>query len=162
MKTKASRTLTAALCLALLAAAACGGSSSTSNRAAAGGANSSANGAGPVIVSGVNLDAEIARLERMAERTPNDDSLREALARAYVLRGNSLRAANNLPGALNDYQRAIKYDEDNEEALKAIAEISPQVEGEQTGEYGEPAPLPISPGVTGGEEAAPKANRNGK
>jgi len=99
-------------------------------------------------VEGANLDAEIQRLEKLAERNPGEDSVTRPLAAAYVRRGNTLRAAGDLRGALKEYRSAIKYDEDNEEAQKNIAEIVPQVEGEKTGEYGEPAPLPITPNVT--------------
>ena len=97
---------------------------------------------------GVSLDAEIQRLEKLVERNPGEDSVTRPLAAAYVRRGNTLRAAGDLRGALKEYRSAIKYDEDNEEAQKNIAEIVPQVEGEKTGEYGEPAPLPITPNVT--------------
>ncbi len=93
------------------------------------------------------LDAEIARLERQAERNPADDSTRAELAVAYVRRGNSHRAAERLREALRDYQRAQRADPDNEAAQRAAAEVSPLVEGEQTGENGEPAPLPITPNV---------------
>jgi hypothetical protein len=148
MQTKHARVLTAALCFVVAAAAAaCDGPSDKSNRG--GGASPSA-GVANSGVSDAQLDTEIARLERLAERNPGDDSMREALAQMYVRRGNNRRTAGDLRAALRDYQSAIKYDEDNEDALKNIADISPQVEGEQTGEYGEPAPLPISPGVTTG------------
>ena len=38
------------------------------------------------------------------------------------------------------------------DAQRNAAEISPLVEGAQTGENGEPAPLPITPGVTADED----------
>lgn len=98
------------------------------------------------------LDGEIARLERLNERNPADDEARLKLARAYVRRADQHRAAQRLPEALADYRRALRTDPDNEEAQKNVAEITPQVEGTpQEGEYGEPAPPPISPNVTEGE-----------
>ncbi len=56
--------------------------------------------------------------------------------------------------AMDDYRRALRNDPDNEEAQRNAAEIAPQVEGTPTGEYGEPAPLPISPNVAD-DEAKP-------
>jgi hypothetical protein len=53
--------------------------------------------------------------------------------------------------ALRDYQNALRNNPDNEEAQQRIAAVSPQVEGEATGENGEPAPLPITPNVTTGD-----------
>ena len=100
----------------------------------------------------VNPDEEIARLEKQAEKSPGDDAVREPLAVAYVRRGNALRDAGDLKAALKDYRRAIIFDEDNLEAQKNIAELSLQVEGERTGEYGEPEPPPISPGITAEED----------
>ena len=142
-------TKTLALVLSCLAAAlaGCNNAPEGNNRAS----NSAAASASPGAerpAEGANLDAEIQRLEKLVERNPGEDSVTRPLAAAYVRRGNALRAAGDLRGALKDYRNAIKYDEDNEEAQKNIAEIVPQVEGEKTGEYGEPAPLPITPNVT--------------
>ena len=98
------------------------------------------------------LDAEIARLERVTERNPADDEARAELARAYLRRAQTHRDAGRLREALADYRRAQLADLDNEDAIKNIAELSPQVEGTPPeGEYGEPAPPPISPNVTEGE-----------
>ncbi|HEX7174407.1 MAG TPA: tetratricopeptide repeat protein [Pyrinomonadaceae bacterium] len=143
------KTKTRALILSCLAATltGCNDAPEGTNRAA----NSAATSSSPAAerpVEGANLDAEIQRLEKLVERNPGEDSVTRPLAAAYVRRGNNLRASNDLRGALKDYRSAIKYDEDNEEAQKNIAEIVPQVEGEKTGEYGEPAPLPITPNVT--------------
>jgi hypothetical protein len=61
-----------------------------------------------------------------------------------------------LKEALADYRLAMKYNLDNEEAIRNSAELSPLVEGTpEPGEYGEPAPLPISPNVTGEGAASP-------
>ena len=142
-----TKTLAPVLSCLAAALAGCNSAPEATNRAA----NSAAAQASPGAerpVEGVSLDAEIQRLEKLVERNPGEDSVTRPLAAAYVRRGNTLRAAGDLRGALKDYRSAIKYDEDNEEAQKSIAEIVPQVEGEKTGEYGEPAPLPITPNVT--------------
>lgn len=137
----------------VLACAACRGGEDASksgrtNSANAGGAASrNAAASDPA-----KLDAEIARLERVTERNPADDEARTELARAYLRRAQTHRGAGRLREALADYRRAQLADLDNEEALKNIAELSPQVEGTPPeGEYGEPAPPPISPNVTEGE-----------
>ena len=100
------------------------------------------------------LDAEVDQLEKRAERNPGDDEALADLAKAYVRRGDAERAANRLREALLDYRRAQSADPDNPDAQRNAAEISPLVEGAQTGEVGEPAPLPITPGVTDDEEKA--------
>ena len=141
-----------------LAAAACqrGGDEKAAERPGQTNASGNANGAPPS--DPAQLDAEIARLERLTERNPADDEARLNLARAYVRRAEAHRAAGRLAEALADYRRALRTDPDNEEAQKNVAEITPQVEGTpQEGEYGEPAPPPISPNVTeGGEKETPE------
>ena len=107
-------------------------------------------------VNVAQLDAEVERLERQAQRNPSDEEVRDALSQAFVRRANARRAAQQLREALRDYQNALRANPDNEEAQRNVAEISPQVEGGATGENGEPAPLPITPNVTtGGDETAP-------
>lgn len=115
-------------------------------------AASEGNTAGGTVGDPAHLDAEIERLEKQAEKSPGNAETLSELARAYVRRGNAHRAAQRLREAMNDYNRAQRNDPDNEEAQNNAAEIAPQVEGTPTGEYGEPAPLPISPNVTGGGE----------
>jgi cytochrome c-type biogenesis protein CcmH/NrfG len=116
------------------------------------GAASSTSNADPA-----RLDAEIARLERLTERNPADDEARTQLAQAYVRRANTHHAARRLPEALADYRRAQRLDPDNEEAQRNVADIAPQVEGTpQEGEYGEPAPPPISPNVEGEGKETPE------
>jgi hypothetical protein len=103
------------------------------------------------------LDADIARLERLTERNPADDEARAELARAYVRRAGVHNAARRLPEALADYRRAQRLDPDNEEAQRNVADLAPQVEGTpQEGEYGEPAPPPISPNVEGDGKETPE------
>jgi tetratricopeptide (TPR) repeat protein len=151
-----------ALFLALVAMLLGGGCSKTAptrtsqpanaNATAAAASNTSAD----ATANAAQLDAEVERLEKQAQRNPSDDEVREALSQAFVRRGNARRAAQQLREALSDYENALRANPDNEEAQRSAAEISPQVEGEATGEYGEPAPLPITPNVTaGGDETAP-------
>jgi Tfp pilus assembly protein PilF len=148
------RITTATLALVfLLSAVSCSGGdagSAGANNAAVGPAREAA-GVGDL----ARLDSDIERLERQVERNPADDDSRIALAETYVRRGNARRASQQLKEALADYRLAMKYDLDNEEAIKNSAELSPLVEGTpEPGEYGEPAPLPITPNVTG-EDASP-------
>jgi tetratricopeptide (TPR) repeat protein len=143
-----------ALALALLACA-CGRGASNGNVqgnvAAAASPSSSSDGGGSAADLS-KLDADVDQLEKRAERNPGDDEALTELARAYVRRGNARRAANQLQEALQDYRRAQSADPDNADAQRNAAEISPLVEGAPTGENGEPAPLPITPGVTADED----------
>lgn len=139
----------------VLALASCRGADQSNARP---GANSTAGTtASPSNSDPAQLDAEIARLERLTERNPADDEARAELARAYVRRANTHHAARRLPEALADYRRAQRLDPDNEEAQRNVADIAPQVEGTpQEGEYGEPAPPPISPNVEGEGKETPE------
>ncbi|HJQ31138.1 MAG TPA: tetratricopeptide repeat protein [Pyrinomonadaceae bacterium] len=117
--------------------------------------DTSANAASaPVDVA--KLDAEIERLERQAERNPGDEDTRDELARVYVRRGEARRASGQLQEALADYQRALRLDPDNGDAQNDAAAVKEQLGGEQHGENGEPAPLPITPNVTD-EDGKPAA-----
>jgi tetratricopeptide (TPR) repeat protein len=99
------------------------------------------------------LDADIERLEKQAERNPGDDDTRDELARAYVRRGDAVRAAGKLNEALSDYQRALRLNPDNLEAQNNAAATKEQLGGQQQeGENGEPAPLPITPNVADEDE----------
>jgi len=148
-----------ALSLALLAGS-CGKSATNGNGQANAAANASASALpqvsaadGPAAATDfAKLDAEVEQLERRAERNPGDDEALADLAKAYVRRGDARRAAKQLSEALSDYRRAQSADPDNPDAQRNAAEISPLVEGAPTGENGEPAPLPITPGVTADEE----------
>jgi tetratricopeptide (TPR) repeat protein len=93
------------------------------------------------------LDAEIEQLERQAERNPGDEDTRDELARVYVRRGDARRAAGQLREAVNDYQQALRFDPDNNEAQNNAAAARQQLGGEQEDENGAPAPLPITPNV---------------
>ena len=123
------------------------------NTGAASNSSAAANNA-PAGGDPAKLDAEIERLEKQAEKNPGNAETLAELARAYVRRGNANRAAGRLREAMDDSRRAQRNDPDNEEAQRNAAEIAPQVEGTPTGEYGEPAPLPISPNVAE-DEAKP-------
>lgn len=157
MRRPTRRALAARLALFALAlcAAACGGGEGrapdSANNAAA--ASSNAGGGPSANAQGPALDSEIESLERHAERSPSDD-VRASLAAAYVRRGDARRAAGDLRSAFEDYQSALRNDPDNEDAQRAVADLKPQVEGEREGEYGEPEPLPITPGVTSGAGSA--------
>ena len=143
------RPLAAVILLGPLLLAACRGESSSDQNARPAASPAATAGAA---ADPARLDGEIARLERLTERNPADDEARAQLARAYVRRAGAHRAAQRLREALEDYRRALRTDPDNEEAQKNVADITPQVEGTpQEGEYGEPAPPPISPNVTEGE-----------
>ena len=93
------------------------------------------------------LDAEIARLERQAERNPGDEETSGELARAYVRRGDARRAAGQLREAIADYQQALRLAPDNAEAQNNAAAAREQLGGAQEDENGAPAPLPITPNV---------------
>jgi tetratricopeptide (TPR) repeat protein len=158
--TTRARNTTAALAL-LLFACACNRSAPAAGNAQNGGATgaaspqASAGEGGAAATADISqLDAEVERLEKRAERNPGDDDALSELAKAYVRRGNALRAATRLREALLDYRRAQSADPDNPDAQRNAAEISPLVEGAPTGENGEPAPLPITPGVTDDEDKA--------
>ena len=144
-----------ALALALVACG-CGkgasGGKGPSNVAASASPQASAPEGAAAASDFAELDAKVEQLEKRAERNPGDDEALSELAKAYVRRGDARRAANQLSEALLDYRRAQSADPDNADAQRNAAEISPLVEGAQTGENGEPAPLPITPGVTADEE----------
>ncbi|MCA1593350.1 MAG: hypothetical protein LC754_12025 [Acidobacteria bacterium] len=163
-RTRACATTSFAAVLFALAAfmCACSGSNQRSAKQAnAAPASSTANSSNSdsanegAAIDPSKFDAEIARLEREAERNPSDDDARAALSQAYVRRGNAFRDAQKPREALLDYQRALRNNPDNEDAQKNIAEISPLVEGNPTAENGEPAPLPITPNVTDEDDQKP-------
>ncbi len=148
------------LALVTCIAGACRQQSSPSNNSRASDASSSVNADASrnnASADPAQMNAEIERLEREAEKNPGDETERETLSRAYLRRGNYFRDAQKYSDALKDYQRALRNDPDNEEAQKNIAAISPLVEGTPTAENGEPAPLPITPNVTDEDEQSPAA-----
>ena len=144
--------LTLLLALTALLAACGKGAQGNANGAGAqaGSPQPGANGAGASDTA--KLAAEIERLEKQAERNPADAETRDQLARAYVSRGNAQRSAGQLREAIADYQRALRLDPDNAEAQNNAAAATAQLGGEQEGENGEPAPLPITPNVADEDE----------
>lgn len=140
----------------ILLAGGCGGGGAKTNSAQtnAGSAVSPQDGAtdGAAPADAAKLDAEIERLEKLAERNPGDEDGRDELARAYVRRGDWMRRASRFNEALLDYQRALRLDPDNDAAQKNAAATKEQLGGgEQEDENGAPAPLPITPNVADDE-----------
>jgi tetratricopeptide (TPR) repeat protein len=93
------------------------------------------------------LDAEIARLEQQAEKNPDDDTTHNALADAYVRRGRALHEARRLNDALHDYQSALRFSPDHEEANLRIAQITQEIGAEPHAEDGKPVAVPAKPGA---------------
>jgi tetratricopeptide (TPR) repeat protein len=96
------------------------------------------------------LDAEIARLEALAAKDPDDSTVRDALADALVSRGNLHREAHRLDQALADFQNALSLRPDHEEAQERITQINNEQEREPVGDDGRPVTVPASPGATKG------------
>jgi cytochrome c-type biogenesis protein CcmH/NrfG len=152
----AATTLTLLLALAAFNSG-CGGDARTDangGEAAQAGATPGA-AAGPSAPADIGkLNAEIARLEKEAERNPADEETRDQLARVYVRRGNALRGAGQLREALTDYQSALRLDPDSDDAQAGAAAATGQLGGEKEDENGAPAPLPITPNVADEEGKA--------
>jgi tetratricopeptide (TPR) repeat protein len=101
------------------------------------------------------LNTDIERLERQAERNPADEETRDELARLYVRRGDAQRSAGMLREALADYQSALRHDPDNDSAQAAAAAVNQELGGDtKEDENGAPVPPPITPNVAD-EEAKP-------
>ena len=149
--------LSSLLCAAVLLCGACGGSAppvangnggANTATASPGGASAPGNaGGGGGALDTSKLDAEIARLEQQAEKNPDDDTALVALAEAYVRRGHAQHEARRLPEALNDYQSALKYSPDHEEANLRVAQISQEIGEEPRAEDGKPVAVPAKPGA---------------
>ena len=143
----------------------CGGASKNSQQSNAGAQPSSSqsngNAADASTTDVAKLNADIERLEKATERNPGDEDSRDELARAYVRRGNAERAGGQPQEALNDYQRALRLDPDNDEAQKNAADIKEQLGGEQVDENGAPLPPPITPNVADDDDK-PTATPNEK
>ena len=109
--------------------------------------------ASPADVS--QLSGEIERLEKQAERNPADEETQDELARAYVKRAKSEQAGGQYREALEDYQRALRHDPDNDDAQAGAAAANQQLGGDtKEDENGAPIPPPISPNVAD-EEGKP-------
>jgi tetratricopeptide (TPR) repeat protein len=166
MRVTLSKVTTAAYALALVTLAAfaggCGGAPKNAQQSNAGAPSSSAQSNGNAAASSTtdiaNLNADIERLEKAAERNPGDEDMRDELARAYVRRGDAERASGQPQEALKDYQRALRLDPNNDEAQKNAADTERQLGGgEQEDENGAPLPPPITPNVADDDDSKPAA-----
>jgi len=147
------------LCLAsVLLCGACGknasdegnASNAANNAATSSGMNGNASNVAPASGQALDitkLDAEIARLEQQAEKNPDDDTTLGALADAYVKRGAALHDAQRLADALRDYQNALKYSPNHEEANLRVAQITQEIGAEPHAEDGKPVSVPAKPGA---------------
>ena len=93
------------------------------------------------------LNGEIERLEKQAERNPADEETRDELARTYVKRAKLEQSGGKYQEALEDFQRALRHDPDNDDAQAGAAAATEAIGGAQEDENGAPAPLPITPNV---------------
>jgi tetratricopeptide (TPR) repeat protein len=93
------------------------------------------------------LNGEIERLEKQAERNPADGETQNELARAYVKRAKAEQGGGQYQEALADYQRALRHDPDNDDAQAGAAAATDAIGGDKEDENGAPAPLPITPNV---------------
>ncbi|HEX7316746.1 MAG TPA: tetratricopeptide repeat protein [Pyrinomonadaceae bacterium] len=111
------------------------------------------NAAAPADVT--QLNGEIERLEKQAERNPADDETQDELARTYVKRAKLEQNGGQYQEALEDYQRALRHDPDNDDAQAGAAAANQQLGGDtKEDENGAPIPPPISPNVAD-EEGKP-------
>ena len=143
----------------LLLCGACSKSASNAGANESGAANSAANssganssasnnsGAGAQGFDTAKIDAEIAQLEQQAEKNPDDDTTLGALADAYVRRGHALHEARRLTDALQDYQSALRFSPDHEEANLRIAQITQEIGAEPHADDGKPVSVPAKPGT---------------
>ncbi len=109
-------------------------------------------GAAPSPADIAQLNGEIERLEKQAERNPADEETRDELARAYVKRAKVEQGGGQFQEALADYQRALRHDPDNDDAQAGAAAATDAIGGDKEDENGAPAPLPITPNVADEDE----------
>ncbi len=101
-------------------------------------------GGTPIDVSG--FDEEIAKAEKDLKAKPKDETAKKTVAEAYLKRGIALTQSQQYASALGDYRRVLKYNADNEEAKKWIAQIISiydMINKEAPEEGEEPPPLPF-------------------
>lgn len=151
------RTAAVVSALALLFAAATlqAGCRRDAQKGAAPAAGQTANaqpGAAPSPADIAQLNGEIERLEKQAERNPADEETRDELARAYVKRAKAEQGGGQVQEALADYQRALRHDPDNDDAQAGAAAATDAIGGDKEDENGAPAPLPITPNVADEDE----------
>jgi tetratricopeptide (TPR) repeat protein len=94
------------------------------------------------------LDADIMRLESEAAERPDDNSLRESVANAYAKRGAANYDAHKPAEALKDYQSALSYNPDYEEAQLRIQQISQEMGGAVRTDDGKPVTVPAKSGAS--------------
>jgi tetratricopeptide (TPR) repeat protein len=120
--------------------------SSNASSGANGGASNNSSGGGQGFDTS-KMDAEIAQLEQQAEKNPDDETTLGALADAYVRRGHALHEARRLNDALHDYQSALRFSPDHEEANLRVAQITQEIGAEPHAEDGKPVSVPAKPGT---------------
>jgi len=98
------------------------------------------------------LDAEIAGLEAQSTKNPDDNSLRESLAEAFVRRGNVHLEARRLKEALADFQTALSHKPDLDEAQERITQINRETQPEPDADDGKPVTVPAKPGAANSNE----------
>lgn len=149
MSTNAVKTISAGCCIALLLLACSKGNSPASRQAANASANQSAGGANAADAAPpdfAKLDADIMRLEAEASAQPDDTSRREAVANAYARRGAANYQAHKPAEALKDYQSALNYNPDNEDAQLRVQQISQEI-GDVRTDDGKPVTVPARGGA---------------
>jgi tetratricopeptide (TPR) repeat protein len=119
-----------------------GANQASANQAAA---NSNAGVAG--LLDMAKLDAEIRQLEEQAAQSPDDNSVREAVANAYAKRGAANYDAHKLAEALKDYQSALSYNPAHEDAQLRVEQISQEMSGGVRADDGKPVTVPAKPGA---------------
>jgi tetratricopeptide (TPR) repeat protein len=109
------------------------------------GNNNSANAGQPDMAK---LDADIMQLEAQAAQSPDDNSVREAVANAYARRGAANYDAHKLAEALKDYQSALSYNPAHEDAQLRVEQISQEMSGGVRADDGKPVTVPAKPGAS--------------
>lgn len=118
----------------------------TANRSTA--SNQSASNTNAGTPDFAKLDADITRLESEAAERPDDNSLRESVANAYAKRGAANYDAHKPAEALKDYQSALSYNPDYEEAQLRVQQISQEIGGAVRTDDGKPVTVPAKPGAS--------------
>ena len=98
----------------------------------------------PIDVTEFNEAIKTATKKEAAK--PKDQQAKKDLGAAFFARGFALTEARQYPAALGDYRRTLKYDPDNAEAKKWIAQIESiytMLKKEAPKEGEEPEPLPF-------------------
>jgi tetratricopeptide (TPR) repeat protein len=117
------------------------------------GANASNQPAAPSPSAGqvqdlAKLNSDIEGLTAQAARHPDDKAARDTLADAFARRGLVHLEARRLEEALSDYQSALSYNPDHEEAQLRITQINQELNPEPVGDDGRPVTVPARPGAS--------------